>query len=292
MCLAMSTEISLGIGLYEVAKLLHLSIFVNGTLLNMETWPKCTEARISRFEKVEQNFMRRILKAHSKTPIEALYLELGIVPLRFHLMKRRILYLNDILNREEGELTKQVVEVQAEKGSKGDFYEQATSDQRELDISNVLLTGNKEKLKEEIVKNMEERAYQFLLEKARKHSKIREDVYVNRNGFDHYNDTRFTPDMISLLFKFRTRTYLVKINFRNNYKNTDTLCPLCEKNEDSQKHIFECDVIKESYEKEIQCSQEDVFTNDKEKLFLVTKTLMDITNIRENILNPEQNDVK
>ena len=90
---------------------------------------------------------------------------------------------------------------------------------------------------------MEERAYQFLLEKARKHSKIREDVYVNCKGFDHYNDTRFTPDMISLLFKFRTRTYLVKINFRNNYKNTDTLCPLCEENEDSQKHIFECDVI-------------------------------------------------
>ena len=186
MCLAMSTEISLGIGMYEMAKLFHLSIFVNGTLLNMETWPKCTEVRISKLEKVEQNFMRRILKAHSKTPIEALYLELGIVPLRFHLMKRRILYLNDILNREDGELTKQVVKIQMERSSNGDFYELAAANQEELNISHEALTGSKEKLKAEVVKNMNERAYQFLMEKARKHSKIREDVYVNCDGFDHY----------------------------------------------------------------------------------------------------------
>ena len=86
MCLAMTTEMSLGVQLFSIAKLLHQSIFVNGTLVNMETWPNCTEKRISDVEKVEQNFMRKILKAHSKTPIEALYLELGIIPLRFRLM--------------------------------------------------------------------------------------------------------------------------------------------------------------------------------------------------------------
>ena len=70
---------SLGVQLFSIAKLLHQSIFVNGTLVNMETWPNCTEKRVSDVEKVEQNFMRKILKAHSKTPIEALYLELGII---------------------------------------------------------------------------------------------------------------------------------------------------------------------------------------------------------------------
>ena len=39
MCQAMSTEMSLGFQLYAIAKLLHTSIFINGTLLNMETWP-------------------------------------------------------------------------------------------------------------------------------------------------------------------------------------------------------------------------------------------------------------
>ena len=122
MCVAMCTEISLGIQLYAVAKLLHSSIFVNGTLTNMESWPKCSEARIIKFEKVEQNFMRKILKAHSKTAIAALYLELGIIPLRFQLMKRRVLYLHNIMMRDDNELTKKVVLLQKDMSYCGDFF--------------------------------------------------------------------------------------------------------------------------------------------------------------------------
>ena len=90
-CQAMCSEMSLGFQVYEIAKLLHLSIFVNGTLLNTETWPNFTEERIKALERTEQTFFRKILQAHSKTPIEAIYLELGVIPLRFHLMKRRIM---------------------------------------------------------------------------------------------------------------------------------------------------------------------------------------------------------
>ena len=82
-CQAMSTEISLGTKIYEIAKTLHQSIFINGTLVNVETWPNCTEVRLKTFERIEQTIMRNLLNAHSKTPIEALYLELGMIPLRF-----------------------------------------------------------------------------------------------------------------------------------------------------------------------------------------------------------------
>ena len=75
----------------------------------METWPHCTTARVEMFEKTEQAFFRKLLNAHSKTPIECLYLELGVIPLRFELMKRRILYLQDILNRNDDDITKKVV---------------------------------------------------------------------------------------------------------------------------------------------------------------------------------------
>ena len=56
----------------------------------METWPNCTVPRIEMFERIEKTFLRKILQAHSKTPIESLYLELGVIPFRFHLMTRRI----------------------------------------------------------------------------------------------------------------------------------------------------------------------------------------------------------
>ena len=136
-CLAMSTEISLGIQMFSFAKLLHASIFVNGSLVNMETWPNCTISRIEKFERTEQGYIRKILNAHSKTPIECLYLELGIIPLRFQLMKRRILYLQDILNRNDAEITKRVVLRQKELCYKGDFYPQTKTDMDYLSVTDV-----------------------------------------------------------------------------------------------------------------------------------------------------------
>ena len=134
-CQAMSTEFSLGYHKYSIAKLLHQSIFVNGTLVNMETWPHFTKSRIEMFERTEQMFFRKILNGHSKTPIECLYLEIGAVPLRFHLMTRRIMYLQCVLQRDDEEITKRVVLCQKAKCRDGDFYTQTKADMDYLAIS-------------------------------------------------------------------------------------------------------------------------------------------------------------
>ena len=105
----MCTEISLGYQMYSTAKLLHQAIFLNGTMVNMETWPNFNDKRVSMFERTEQNMLRKILNAHSKTPIECLYLELGIIPFRFQLMKKRIAYYQLIMKRDDSEITKAVV---------------------------------------------------------------------------------------------------------------------------------------------------------------------------------------
>ena len=56
------------------------------------------EQDIRKLEEVDESLLRNILKAHSKTPIEALYLELDCLPLRFHLMSRRLNFLHYILH--------------------------------------------------------------------------------------------------------------------------------------------------------------------------------------------------
>ena len=67
-CQAMCTEMSLGIQMFSIFKMLHQAIFLNGSLVNMETWPMCNNKRITQFEKVEQCLIRTLLSAHSKTP--------------------------------------------------------------------------------------------------------------------------------------------------------------------------------------------------------------------------------
>ena len=202
--LAMCTEISLGFQIYSTAKMLHSSIFVNGSLTNMETWPHCTEKRIETFERIEQTLFRRVLKAHSKTPIESIYLELGVVPLRFHLMKRRIMYLYTIIQRDDMEITKQVVLAQKRDSRKGDFYSQVKQDMDSISISFEELAGvtNSERLKEILALKINDLAFEYLIVKAQNHSKVNDKIYTNCEGCAHYSDPRFTPDITNPLFKF------------------------------------------------------------------------------------------
>ena len=199
------------------------------------------------------------------------------------------MYLSDIMKREEKELTRRLIEVQKERGVDiGDFYDQAKTDQDKLHITDEMLLGSKETLKQEMNKSINTVAFQFLIEKARLHSKIKDEFYTSCDGEACYNDLRFTPDMLSLLFKFRTRTFLVKNNFRNNYKNTDILCPLCEKFDDSQEHLFECEKINEHCHNADGFKMEDVFTDDMQTLYTTTKKLMEIVKVRDCLINPEE----
>ena len=285
-CLAMCTEMSLGYQLYHIAKLYHQSIFINGTLINMETWPNCTTARIESFERIEQFYFKKILAAHSKTPIESVYLELGVIPIRFHLMKRRIMYLHVILNRSENEITKKVIRVQEEGCLDGDFLAQTKRDMQFLSITDVELRMSKESLKAVLLKKVNEAAFQFLIAKASQHSKVNASLYTTCEGANYFRDQRFTPDLANLLFKFRTRGFLVKNNFRNNYRNTNILCPLCEMENDTQEHLFECKVL--NHVATEGCSYKDIFSNDNEKLLSVANNLKKIVGRRETVLNPER----
>ena len=262
-----------------------MNIFVNGSLINMETWPNFTEARIVKFERIEQTFMRTILKAHSKTPIESLYLELGIIPLRYHLMKRRILYLQDILNRKDDELVHNIVLEQKKNHCKGDFYTQVEENMEEINITADDLLESKEKLQAKVKKKVTEKAYEHLIQLAGKHSKVNDTIYQSCDGSEYFRHVRFTPELANLLFKFRTRTYMVKNNFRNNYRNTDVLCPLCGVNNDTQEHILKCYKLIKSYKGTVQCSYKDIYSPDIDTLIRVATALKQLTLIRQKLLD-------
>ena len=287
MCEAMCSEMSLGFQLYEIAKLLHRSIFVNGSLVNMETWPNCTNERIVSFERIKQAFFRKILRAHSKTAIEAIYLELGVVPLRYQLKKKRIMYFRDIMDRDDEEITKRIVTLQKKDCDAGDFYEQVKRDINEIGVTEEEMLESKAKLKIVVSDKTKRAAYRYLIDKASKHSKVREDIYTDCEGAGHYNNPRFTPELSNLIFRFRTRTFMVKNNFRNNYANTNILCPLCGSDDDGQEHIFKCEAILKQYKETITSNINDVYSNDPNTLHTVATTLKELVKIRELLLNPD-----
>ena len=280
-CKAMCSEMSLGFEMFSIAKLLLESIFLNGTLVNMETWPNFTNCRIQQFERVEQGFLRSVLSAHSKTPTECLYLELGIVPFRFHLMSRRILYYQTIMSRGNHELTKKMLMSQKEIELKGDFYQQVQKDMNSLHITEEIVESkSKETLRRIINDSIRREAFNFLVAKAAAHSKVNHEMYTDVKGSAYFYDHRFTSHGAKLVFRFRTRMFGVRNNFRNKY--SCTLCPLCGLVEDSQQHLFECKIILNYHTPTTQ--HDDVYSNDAESLLAVAKDLENLVKIREELI--------
>ena len=83
----------------------------------------------------------------------------------------------------------------------------------------------------------------------------------------------------------------MKNNFRNNYKLSNTICPMCEAEDDTQEHLFRCQKIMEllphnTFNQGI--SYEDIFENDCDTLFEVAKLLKEIVKIREDWIEHNQ----
>ena len=79
--------------------------------------------------------MRKKLSAHSKTPKELLYLELGALPVRFILMSRRINFLWYLINDKEGSLLKRFFKAQCDQPIRGDWVSTVKQDLAELEMN-------------------------------------------------------------------------------------------------------------------------------------------------------------
>ena len=81
-------------------------------LTNLEVWHSLSSSQIEILEKIDTNFLKKVLKSHSKTPTEALYLETGLLQIRYVAIQRRLMYLHNILKKPENELIRKVYEIQ------------------------------------------------------------------------------------------------------------------------------------------------------------------------------------
>ena len=121
-------EIPLGSYRISVGLKLREAMLLNGILFNSEIWYNVKEEDIQKLSAVDEYLLRNILGAPSKTPIEALYLETGCLPIKFVLKTRRLMYLHHILSRSEDEVIRKFYEAQKSKPSKGDWSKTVKDD--------------------------------------------------------------------------------------------------------------------------------------------------------------------
>ena len=86
---------------FEVAVTLRNSMPVSSVLCNSEAWYNVTNTEMELLESVDLMLLRKILIAPKFTPKEMLFLELGCLPLRDVIRKRRLSFLSYILKQNQ-----------------------------------------------------------------------------------------------------------------------------------------------------------------------------------------------
>ena len=89
--MAIVNEVPLGHWKTEAGLKLRQAMLVNGCLFNSEAWHGVTQNNIVILEKVDEALLRGLLNAHSKIPLEALFLETCSIPIRYIVSSRRLM---------------------------------------------------------------------------------------------------------------------------------------------------------------------------------------------------------
>ncbi len=122
---------------FESAIILMLCILRSSLLYSAETYYNLKESELREIEKVEESFLRQLLQQEKGCPITQLYLESGVYPARFEIIKMRLLFLQYILKQDKESLIYRFLEAQITLPTKGCWANQVVND---LDFINIKLS--------------------------------------------------------------------------------------------------------------------------------------------------------
>ena len=266
-------EICFGKFYFKVAMILRNSLLISSLLTNAEAWYNLSTSEVTELEKVDEDLLRKVLECPISTPKEMLYLELGVSPIRNIIRSRRLNYLQYILHEDKESLMYTFLEAQRENPVRNDWCQTI---QEDLEVFGIDLTLEEiEKMSEtqfkELVKQKEREASLAHLNNekiSKNHTKVMHIKHEALKMQDYLEPNSASIEECKFIFTLRSRMVDIRCNFRGNYNDGDTLCPVCYSGEDTQPHMLVCEDLLESHAVVLDIPEyEDLFgQNLKKKL--------------------------
>ena len=283
-------EMCFGYYVFEVAIILRNSLFVNGILTNMEASYGLVENDIEILEKCDEQLLRAILECPCSTPREMLYLELGVVPLRFIIMSRRSMFYQYILKQDKNSLFYKFYQKQCVQAAKNDWCLTVKQNMEKLkiNISEVQVQNmSKSSFKKIVSEAVKKEAFEYLIKLKNSHSKVAHIKYGKFEMQDYLVSSQVSPDQAKFTFMCRSRMLLVRANFKGSSKTLS--CPICEKvtEYDSQAHLLVCTILNHNVLTYVDLpNYDDLFGKNLEKKIAVVRLLKENFQKRSKILKP------
>ena len=232
---------------------------------------KENEAR--QLERIEEEFLRKVLKTTRGCPIVQLYFELGQIPARFEVQKMRCLYLKKILDQNEDSQLLKFFKLQMDHRAKGDWASTCLTDLKELEIEESfeeIKTMSKYKFSNILKDRIQKNAFKYL--KGKQRSKGSEILYTDIQMAEYLLpcNSKLTISQKQHMFAIRNRMLEISENFPG--KDISEIC-CCGKLE-SMLHIYSCEKLNNGSEQHLEYN--GIFggkKSDHKKLLRPLKTI-------------------
>ena len=287
---AILTDIPLGHRRVEIGLELRQALWINGILHNSEVWQDLTEKDKKDIEKIDHDILRLIVQSHAKAPIEQLYLETSTLSVTQIISVRRMIYMQTILQRAEGELILNVFEAMKAEPLPGDWYSLVKSD---FEFINLVLTEDEirnmtpSKYKSIVKNKMREAAFTELKKTQSNHEKGSLSHHENLLKPQQYLLTnKISNKQKGLLFNLKCQSVR---GFRENFSQMyfgDIQCRLCNSASDSQNHLMLCPVLKDHFSWDQNIKYTDIYGTLEEQV-KVTSVFSSLMEVRDLLLLEE-----
>jgi hypothetical protein len=226
---------------YFECGMIFLNVMLRSSILYAsECYYNLKENEIRSLERIEENFMRQLLKTTKGCPIVQLYLELGHTPVRFAIMISRLFFLKYIVDQEENSLILKFFNLQLENPSKFDWASTCITDLKNMDIQLSVsdIKGMTENRYKDIIRTKcSAYALKYLMNKRGSKGSEINFTEIEMAEYLLPNDN-LTIEEQRTIFSIRNRMVNdIPANFSSKKENT-AKC-ICGESEDME-HVYNC----------------------------------------------------
>ena len=251
---------------FECAIIFLNVILRNSILYASETYYNLKEKEIRILERIEECFLRKLLKTTKACPISQLYLETGHQPARFDIMKRRLLFLKSILNEKQENLIYQFVSLQYKDPRRGDWVSSCLQNLKYLNINlsfEEIKDIKRSQFQNILRKSIKEKAYEYLIEK-----RGRKGIEIDYRKLKMQEYLLPDEELLSIsdkqmIFAIRNRMVNIEHNFpRKDKTEKECICGDVK----NMKHLYSC---KRLNIETMKTPYENIFGEDVRKMKIV-----------------------
>ena len=230
------------LSLWKGPKLKQTSVFNNA-----DTWSDISSETIKKLDGLQNMMIRYLFDTPRTTPTPSLSWDTGMLTMRYRILQKQLNLVCHLSTLGDATLAKQIYLVQRDFGFPG-LITQSKSAIKNLNLPDILTSTSKAQdivkasFKSSVKKAVTLECEQDLKQQFTTYSKLKSGPMVEERFSKRAYIDSLVPDNARQLFKFRSKMFDAKLNYKSDPKYSSELweCRSCQSSIESQDHILWC----------------------------------------------------